>query len=119
MIFSYDLTTDTGKLRLEVGDTIEDKGPRPDNVNFSNEEMAYFLSEEGTVGRAAARCCEVLATEWSRKAGSERLGPRSFARNQAKAFQEEADRLRAQHGYPEAQAGQLAGFNSRIYVANA
>lgn len=119
MAFTYDLTTDAGKLRLEIGDTAEDNGPRPNNANFSDEEIAHFLSEEGTTGRAAARCCEVLAREWSRKAGSERLGPRSFARNQSDAYQKQADLLRAQHGYPESAAGQFAGFNSRIYVADA
>lgn len=119
MTFIYDLTTDTGKLRLEVGDTTEDRGPRPDMANFSDEEMTHFLSEEGTVGRAAARACEVLATEWSRKAGSERLGPRSFSRSQAKSFAEEAARRREQHGYPEGAAGQFAGWNTRIYVADA
>lgn len=119
MAFTYDLTTDTGKLRLEVGDTTEDSGPRPGGTNFSDAEMEHFLSEEGTVGRAAARCCEVLATEWSRKAGSERLGPRSFARNQASEYRLAAELLRTQHGYPEATAGQFAGFNTRIYVADA
>ncbi len=119
MAFTYDLATDTGKLRLEVGDTTEDSGPRPLNANFSDEELTHFLSEEGTVGRAAARCCEVLATEWSRKAGSERLGPRSFARNQAGEYRTAAALLRAQHGYPESAAGQFAGFNTRIFVTDA
>lgn len=119
MTFSYLITEDIGKLRFEIGDTVESNGPRPDNRNFSNEELQHVLDEEETTGRAAARLCEILVKEWSKRAGTERLGPRGYARNQAKAFAAEAERLRRLYGYPEAAAGNTAGFNTRYTIGDA
>jgi hypothetical protein len=67
MAFTYDLTTDTGKVRLELGDTTGDGrgGVRPDGQNLQDEEIAVWLSREGGVMRAVAAACEALSRQWS------------------------------------------------------
>lgn len=65
MSFSYDLTTDIGQMRLELGDTLKGSGVRPDGCNFSNEELKFWLDREGHVMRAVAAACESLARQWS------------------------------------------------------
>jgi hypothetical protein len=75
MTFTYTLTTDLGKVRLEIGDTTSGAGVRPDGSNFSDAEVQYFLDEEGSVAGAVARACEVLATLWATVANLT-VGPR-------------------------------------------
>lgn len=65
MSFSYDLSTDVGIVRLELGDTTEGKGVRPDDGNLSDEELTYWVGREGHVMRAVAAACEALARMWS------------------------------------------------------
>jgi hypothetical protein len=65
MAFTYDLTTDTGKFRLELGDTTAGAGIRPDGSNLQDEEIAVWLSREGGVMRAVAAACEALSRQWS------------------------------------------------------
>lgn len=117
MTYTYSLSDDTGLLRLEIGDVVENSGVRPNGRNFSDEELAIFLVE-GSVGRGAARACEVLANEWSAYAGSERLGPMSQARQQASLYQERAEHYRQIYGYP-ATATNASGFTAKIYVRDA
>lgn len=68
MTFSYNLATATGQIRLEIGDTnsATDQGIRPDGTNFTDEELAYFYTAEGSnVLAASARACEVVARLWA------------------------------------------------------
>ena len=65
MAFTYDLSTNVGKIRLELGDTIQNSGIRPNNGNLSDEELQYWVSREGHVMRAVAAACEALARMWS------------------------------------------------------
>lgn len=116
MSFTYSLANDTGLLRLEIGDTIEDKGCRPDGRNFSDEELAIFLAE-GSVGRGAGRACEVLSTEWSAHAGTQRLGPMSDARQQAKSYADRAKMYRSIYGRPV--VSQTAAASSKLLVRDA
>lgn len=99
MAFSYDLTTDVGKLRLEIGDTTTGVGVRPDGTNFTDAELGYFLGQEGAVvGRAAARACEVLARSFAGLVDLS-VGPRKESLSQAaKAYAERAVELRRQFG---------------------
>lgn len=64
MAFTYDLTTNAGHIRLNIGDTVENTGPRPDKRNFSDAEIAFMYSEEGHVVSATAYAFEILAGEW-------------------------------------------------------
>lgn len=61
MTFSYDLDTDVGKVRLEIGDTEDGNGVKPNSANFSDQEIEFLVEEEQSVGRASARACEILA----------------------------------------------------------
>ena len=79
MAFTYDLTTNRGKVRFNTGDTVESAGPRPDKRNFSDDEIDHLISTE-TAGNTAAAAFgfEILANEWAAYAISEREGEVSF-----------------------------------------
>jgi hypothetical protein len=79
MAFTYDLTTNRGKVRLNIGDTVENSGPRPDRRNFSDEEVDHFISTETEgITAATAFVFEILANEWAAYAISEKEGEVSF-----------------------------------------
>ena len=75
-------------------------GPRPGQRNFEDDELDTFLIlEDDNLNRAAALAYETLAGEWSRYAGSYRLGPESEEARQADAFAARAKTLREMYGY--------------------
>ncbi len=102
MTFAYfdDLDTDRDKIRLRIGDTVENSGPRPDKRNFSNAEITFILSEEGSVVNAAiAHAFEILAAEWTAYALSETQGQASYdAKEVAENFRKQAMVWRAKPG---------------------
>jgi hypothetical protein len=104
MAFSYNLETDVGQLRLEIGDEIEDTGIKPNGANFQDAELEYFLTtyagDTDQVMKAAAYACEVLARQWSRQAGSLAVGSGEYSESfkQAEAFTARAKELRASFG---------------------
>jgi hypothetical protein len=51
MSFTYDLTTDAGKVRMLIGDTREES---PNFPMFDDAEIAAFLTMEGESFKAAA-----------------------------------------------------------------
>jgi hypothetical protein len=79
MAFTYNLATNRGVVRFNIGDTVENSGPRPDKRNFSDEEIDYLISTE-TEGNTAATALgfETLASEWAAYTLSEREGEVSF-----------------------------------------
>lgn len=79
MAFTYDLTTDRGKVRLNLGDTVENTGPRPDKRNFTDAEIDHFIDTE-TEGNNAATASgfETLSSEWASYRITEREGEVSF-----------------------------------------
>lgn len=79
MAFTYDLTTDRGKVRLNLGDTVTNAGPRPDKRNFTDAEIDHFIDTE-TDGLTAATAFgfEILASEWMAYSIAEREGEVSF-----------------------------------------
>lgn len=88
------------QLRLLVGDTTDHDGPRPGQRNFEDDELDTFLIlEDDNLNRAAALAYETLAGEWSRYAGSYRLGPESEETRQAAAFADRAKTLREMYGF--------------------
>jgi len=99
MAFTYDLATNCGKVRLEIGDTVSGDGVLPSGGNLSDTEIAYFLAQEGdSVGRAAARACEALSRAWARLVDLA-VGPRRESLSQAAAaWAEWARTLRSQYG---------------------
>jgi hypothetical protein len=89
MTFTYSLTTDLGKVRFELDDTVLNKGVRPDGSNLSDEEITMLLTREGSVMGAVAAACDMLSRSWS-KVASTSLGPAS--EQLGKVAQEWADR---------------------------
>lgn len=111
MAFTYDLdnsdTTkaDISRIRLEIGDTVEDAGVRPDGRNFTDEEITVLYEDEGSsVGKGAAKVCEVLAREWARVPKT-RLGDLNVdPAHMSKTWQAQANQLRKIYGYQQAKA---------------
>ena len=72
MAFTYSLSTNLGKTRLAIGDTVKDSGPRPSGANYSDEEINVFLTPViaagYSYGRAVAQLFRLLAGEWAGKA---------------------------------------------------
>ncbi len=100
MAFTYVLTTDIGKLRFELGDisATAGKGVKPDGTYITDEEIQLLLDREGSVGRATAAACEVLARMYARFVDIA-VGPRREALSQAsKAYSELAREFRRQYG---------------------
>lgn len=95
MSFTYDLTTDIGKVRLALGDTTDGSGPRPDGSNFEDEELDTFLVlEDDDVELATARALEVLAIQWASRADLQ-VGPRKESLSQIAArYGEQAKAIR-------------------------
>lgn len=88
------------QLRLLVGDTTDHDGPRPGQRNFEDDELdTLLILEDDNLNRAAALAYETLAGEWSRYAGSYRLGPESEETRQAAAFADRAKTLREMYGF--------------------
>lgn len=108
MSFSYDLSDDVGKVRLELGDTTNGTGVRPNGANLSDEELQYWIDREGHVMRAVAAACETLARMWS-TAVSISVGPHSESLSDiAKAWDDRAKLLRQQYGdTPGSTSGQF------------
>lgn len=72
MAFTYRLSTDLGKTRLAIGDTINGAGPRVNGLNFSDEEINVYLTPAiaagNSYGRAVSQLLRLLAAEWAGKA---------------------------------------------------
>ncbi len=100
MTFTNDLTTDRGVVRFNIGDTVENAGPRPDKRNYSDAEIDYLIATE-TAGNTAATALgfETLAGEWGAYTLSERAGEGSFdAKEVSGQFQKLADYWRKKPG---------------------
>lgn len=89
---SYDLSTDVGKVRLEIGDT------ETDTPEFVDEEITYFLSVEGSVLGAAARACEALAAKFARQYDFQTDDQRFQRSQMSKQYADLASTLRSRAG---------------------
>lgn len=105
MTFTYDLeNADPGivsisKVRLEIGDTVEDDGVTPSGANLSDEELAVLLAREGGVLRAVAAACELLARQWARVANIT-VGPRREELGKvSEEWRKSAAEIREQYGF--------------------
>lgn len=97
MAFSYSLlssdaaTVRIGKVRMELGDTVEDAGVLPDGSNLSDTEITVALTDAGNnVQVAVVALCGLLARRWATSADVT-VGPRKENLSQvAKAWAERA-----------------------------
>lgn len=81
MAFTYDLTA-TGddlaisKVRLELGDTVEDAGVLPSGANLSDKEIQTYLDAySDDVTQTVGALCGVLSRHWA-GAADIAVGPR-------------------------------------------
>lgn len=99
--FTYDLSTNVGQVRLEIGDddNTEGVGVKPNGKNFSDAEISQVLAGEGSVLKAAARLCEILARRWAGAGENVRIRDYSInTTDKAKYYKELAAELRARTG---------------------
>ncbi len=61
-----DLSTDRDRVRFYIGDTVADAGPKPEDENFSDEELDGLIAVEGSWQRAVAAAFETLAALWAK-----------------------------------------------------
>lgn len=100
MAFSYLLNSpDTtmaaiARVRLEIGDTIEDAGILPDGANLADEEIAAYLGDyDSSVPQAVNAIAGMLSRRWATVADVS-VGPRSESLSQvSKAWATIADKL--------------------------
>lgn len=100
MAFTYDLTTNRGVTRFNLGDTVENAGPRPDKRNFSDAEIDHLIATE-TAGTTAATALgfEILSNEWAAYALSESEGEVDFdAKEVSDTFLKRANYWRSKPG---------------------
>ena len=93
MAFSYTAgsTADRDRIRLEIGDTDEDR------ILFQDAEIDDFLSQEGnSILGAAARACETLAVRFARDFSFSADGASFQKGNVTQMFMNQAKRLRRQ-----------------------
>ena len=100
MPITTDLTTNIGKVRLEIGDTdsTSGQGVKPDGSNLTDDEIDYCLTLEGSVRLAAAKACELLARHWSGLTNITINGRTENFADVAKAWAAQAKALRASSG---------------------
>lgn len=96
MTYTYNLSTDTGKVRLLCQDT-DITGADPLRRVFTDEEIAAYLSMESNVVKlAAANACEEKATYLILELKDETSGDYTIrASAMAASLRERAARLRA------------------------
>ena len=89
-MFTYDPTTDLGKLRLAIGDTSRSDGVRPNGKPFSDEELNLFLESASDWRYAVPKVLRTLANQYASRVSVERFG--AYSRSNEKR----ADELRRQ-----------------------
>jgi len=70
MGFSYNTDTATAVnrdyVRFSIDDKVEDYGPLPSGVNFTDDELDMIIELEGSWQRAVAACFEALHAAWAK-----------------------------------------------------
>lgn len=112
MTFTYDLSTDIGAMRLELGDTTSGSGVKPDGTNLTDEELQVLLTREGTVMTACAAACELLARHWARVANISVGSRREDLSSVAEQWSKQARQLREQYG---GAAGSVQAFSVGVH----
>jgi hypothetical protein len=100
MPLSYDdaLATNRDKVRFHLQDTVTGSGPKPGDVNFTDDEINGLVTAEGSWQRAVAAGFEILASAWMRYP-SFRTDAIGFNRSDiAKGYQEQAKSWRNRFG---------------------
>ncbi len=114
MAFNYTAGgAERDRLRLYLDDTVEDKGPFPDDRNFSDEELDDIIDYEGNLCRAQAHCLEVLASAWTRHPTFQGDGISISRSHIGRNYSQQAEALRKKCGYAD---GATMGYSPIIRV---
>ena len=90
MTTSYDITTDIGKVRLLIADTVLA------TAHFQDEEIAYFLSMyPGSYRLPAAQALEAWASSMAQNPDSEKIGDYAYTKKQVANMLAVAEKLRS------------------------
>jgi hypothetical protein len=109
MAFTYsdELTTDKDRVRFSLQDTVEKKGPKPANGNFSDAEIGALLTNEDSWRLAVAAGFETLAAAWADSTSFSVVNG-SFTRSDAsRQYNELAKEWRRKYGESEAATSNL------------
>lgn len=100
MTFTYTetLLTDRDKIRFAIRDVVSGSGPRPNNGNFSDAELAGLVSSEGNWQKAAAACFEALAAEYATLVDITTGPVRESLSQSAERYEKLAQTWRERHG---------------------
>jgi len=91
MAFTYDTTTDIGKVRLLINDKVN----TPDSpAHYLDAEIQIFLDSGGAVKLAAAEALEAWAAFYSDSPDSEKMGDYSYTKKGQANMLALADRYR-------------------------
>ena len=88
MTYSYNISDDVGRIRL----IIQDKDIT--NAFFTDEEITYFLTTEGSINLAAAAALEAWAAAYATNADSEGIGDYRYSQTITDKMIKLAQRLR-------------------------
>jgi len=118
MAFTYNLesadptTARISRVRLEIGDTTEGAGVRPEGTNLQDAEIAVWLSDaENVIAPTVGACCAALARMWA-VAADIQVGERSERLSQvAAAWAKRASALGVDGGLGSSSGAFSAGLN--------
>lgn len=118
MAFTYDLASSDddlqriAKVRLELGDTSFGYGVKPDNTNFTDEELAVWLDEESDhVMHTVIRACDVLARLWANLANITEGPRREEFGKVTDNWVQQARTMRDVYGNPTGSGGTGSAFS--------
>jgi transcription initiation factor IIE alpha subunit len=115
MTFTYvgTLTTDLDKIRFKIQDTVSGSGVKPNNGNFTDEEIAGLLAIEGNnINRTVAALYEALAVAWAKFIDT-KMGSRDEKLSQVAAnYLKLATKWRDDYGYGSSIL--VTGFATRV-----
>ncbi len=93
------LATDLDRIRFAIGDTTTSAGPKPEDGNFSDLELAALILIEGSWQRAVAAAFETLAGLWAKHVNFSAGGMSASQSNIAAQYRESAADWRKRFGY--------------------
>ena len=91
MAFTYDLTTDIGKVRLNINDKVNTSDAP---AQFSDEELQVFLTAGGSVNMGSALALEAWAAGLTGEMDAEKIGDYSYSKKASANKLTLADRYR-------------------------
>jgi len=106
MAFTYDLTTDIGKVRLNINDKVNTSDAP---AYFTDEEVQVFLTAGGSVNMGSALALEAWAAGLTGEMDSERIGDYQYSKKAAANKLDMASRYRASES--DTPAFEWAEFN--------